>query len=233
MPVPNTVANVVEEYQTLSGTPDSRWRGYATWDQGFELLCVIVMALASLTAAWSGFQASSWSSSASVDQTHSSELRTTAVWASLEADVQLLKDMSLFSDWTTAYLNDDQTMMTFYRDRFSPELEAAMEEWLAGRPFATSDSTSSPFDLASYAPPAVKQADDLTAQADALAAGALTSLGHSDQYVMSTVILATVVFFGGLAAKLTWNPARLTAVTLAMLMLGWGCWEILRLPMHG
>lgn len=232
MPDFENVIDVVEDYQPLDPSSDPRWRKYATWDQGFELLCVIVMALASLAAAWSGFQASSWSGIASVDQTQSSALRTDATRASLEADVQIMKDMNMFDYWTTSYLEDDVAMANFYRARFSPELEEAMNQWLATNPFVTPGSAPSPFDLDAYAPPALEQAANLAAQADTLADDALVKLQYSDRYVMSTVILATVVFFGGLAAKLHWVPARITAISLAIIMLSWGAWEILRQPVH-
>ena len=226
------VESVVEEYRTLTAASNPRWRKYATWDQGFELFCVIVMALASLTAAWSGFQASSWSGSASIDQTRSSDLRTEATRASLEAEVQFMQDMSMFDYWTTAYLGDDEGMASFYRARFSPELEVAMNAWLATDPFTTPGSAPSPFDLGVYAPPALQHADDLTEEADDLAAGAIVKLNHSDEYVLSTVILATVVFFGGLAAKLNWVPARLTAIGLAVVMLAWGILEVILQPVR-
>ncbi len=226
------VEDVVEEYQMLTASSNPRWRKYATWDQGFELFCVIVMALASLTAAWSGFQASSWSASASIDQTRSSDLRTDATRASLEAETQFMQDMSMFDYWTTSYLEDDVTMTNFYRARFSPELEAAMTQWLATDPFTTAGSAPSPFDLDVYAPPAMQRADDLTEEADNLATGAIEKLNHTDEYVLSTVILATVVFFGGLAAKLNWIPARLTAIGLAIVMLSWGVLEIILQPVR-
>lgn len=232
MPDFEPVVDVVEDYKPLTAPPNSRWRKYATWDQGFEMLCVIIMALASLTAAWSGFQASSWSGSASIDQTRASDLRTDANRASMEADVQIMKDMSMFDYWTTAYLDDDTTMTNFYRARFSPELDEAMNQWLATDPFTTPGSAPSPFELDTYSPPELEHAANLTEQADNLADDAVIKLSYSDQYVLNTVILATVVFFGGLAAKLGWIPARLTAISLAVILLLWGAWEVFRQPIH-
>jgi hypothetical protein len=57
--------------------------------------------------------------------------------------------------------------------------------------------------------------------------GAIVKLEHSDQHVLSTIILATVVFFAGLAARLTWIPARLTAIALSAIPLLWGTWDLI------
>jgi hypothetical protein len=226
------VADIVEEVRPLAPTSSSRWRRYATWDQGFELLCVVIMALASLAAAWSGYQASNWSGAATVDQTRGASLRLDANRAAMDADIQVVEDMSMFDYWTTAYITNDTAMADFYRARFSPELEAATTEWLATDPFSSAESAPSPFDLPGYAPPGLAQADTLTSQAEALFDAAVTKLDTSGRYVMSTVILATVVFFGGLAAKLSWIPARLTSIVLSVIMLGWGVLEIVIQPVQ-
>jgi hypothetical protein len=228
----DNVAEVVEDYAPLQVPPNSRWRRYATWDQGFELLCVVIMALASLTAAWSGYQASSWSGSASVDQTRASDVRLDANRAEMDADVQVMQDMSMFDYWTTAYIANDTTMAHFYRARFSPELERAMNAWLATDPFNSPGSAASPFDLDIYTPVEIDHANELTAEAEALFDQSLDKLDASDHYVLNTVILATVVFFAGLAAKLNWVPARLTAIALSVALLLWSAWEILRQPVN-
>lgn len=225
------VAEVVEEYEPLAASTTARWRGFATWDKWFELACVIVMALASLAAAWSGYQASAWSGAASIDQTRAADLRMDANRAAMDADVQIMKDISTFDYWTTSYIEGDETMMAFYRARFSPELDQAMNEWLATYPFDTPSSFPSPFELDTYQPPELLHADDLTAQAETLFDTALTKLVTSDEYVLSTVILATVVFFAGLAAKLNWLPARIVAILMSILLLAYGAFQILMQPM--
>jgi hypothetical protein len=54
----------------------------------------------------------------------------------------------------------------------------------------------------------------------------------SDRYVLNTVILASVLFLAGLASQVKAFSMRLVVVTLALLILAFGLYSVLILPVN-
>jgi hypothetical protein len=51
-----------------------------------------------------------------------------------------------------------------------------------------------------------------------------------DAYVLSTLLLAVVLFFGGVCTKIGWRPAQLALLGLAVLLLLYSIGTLARLP---
>lgn len=222
--------DVVEDYAPLESKPASRWAHYANWDKWLELICVVLMATASLAAAWSGFQAASWGGQMSESYSVAATLRMESTQATNVANQVTLLNIEMFNNWTEARVSGNTQLEEFYRNRFSVELEAATVAWLATDPVANPDAPTSPFVMEEYSRPEMVRAAELAEQAnDQFAAG--TEAGeYGDDYVLSTVFLAMVLFFAGLAAKLNWFLPRLISVSVSTVMLAVGLIWIIRLP---
>ena len=189
------------------------------WDKRLELACVVLLSLASLIAAWSGYQATAWGGEQSARFAEAATKRVESTRASTNANILAIRDASLFSSWAEAYVAGNQQLMDFYEARFSPQLEVAMDAWVATNPLENPDAPAAPYAMPEYVNPELERANQLEAEAEALFDEGMDANERSDRYVLSTVLAASVLFFAGLATKITWFPLRVSTVTLASILL--------------
>lgn len=108
---------------------------------------------------------------------------------------------------------------TEWLQRFRPEMKPAVEAWLKLGPLSNPAAPPSPFRMAEYAQQEtaeVSRQEELAANA---MAAAREARGHSDNYVLLTVIFASVLFFGGTARAFDSRPLRIVLATIAVLLL--------------
>lgn len=164
------------------------------------------MALLSMSAiltAWTGFQSSKWSGVQATSFSEAGALRTESVRASNTAGQQVAIDVGLFTAWADAYATGETGLAEFYRDRFTPVLDEATTAWEALEPLQSADAPPSPFSMDAYVLPKAVEANELELAADAAAAAARAANQQSDNYVIMSVLLASVLFFAALSSKLT------------------------------
>lgn len=188
-------------------------------EQRIDIFIVVLLAIASLLAAWAGHQAGLWSGKRSSDvaTAEASQFASTRLTTAGYQVMQI--DIALFLDWLRAYREDDQDLATFYADRFSPRLRTAFTAWLATKPLDNPDAPSDPFRMPEYQVPPLQDAAAADRQAaDALAAAA-EAAATGEAYVLSTILLALVLFFAGVSAKLAATAARVALLAMAVALL--------------
>ena len=168
-----------------------------------EICVVALMSMSAILTAWTGFQSAKWSGVQATSFSEAGALRTESVRASNIAGQQVAVDVGLFSSWVDAYASDETTLAEFYRDRFTPALDAATSAWEALEPLQSADAPPSPFSMDEYVLPKVVEANELELAAEASAATAREANQRSDNYVIMSVLLASVLFFAALSSKLT------------------------------
>ena len=197
-----------------------------------EVIATVVLALATLATAWSGYQSARWGGVQSINFSQAGALRTESTRASTLAGQLAQVDVGLFTNWINATAAEDQKLADFYEDRFSPELAVAFEAWLATDPINNPDAPQTPFSMPEFSPKYAAEADRLEQEAaKAFAAGNEANL-TSDVYVLNTVILASVLFLAGLQARIKSVPARMVIVILGSLILAYGLFTIATSPIY-
>jgi hypothetical protein len=202
---------------------DSNW---------LELFAVVLLAIASLGVAWSGYQAARWGG---VQSTLYSQAGAARVESTREQTVGYLfaiADLQIFNGWAEAYAADDELLLTFYENRFSPELRVAVDAWLKLRPLQNPDAPSGPLQMEEYVRPELVRADELQQAAERLFDEGKQANQQSDDYVLTTVFLAMVLFFAGLATRLAWQPVRLGVTIFALAMLVYGVIRLATFPVQ-
>ena len=190
-----------------------------TWSTWIDLICVVILSIASLAAAWSGFQAAGWSGEQAALYTQAGTARIESTRATNLANKQLTIEIGLFNGWAEAYVEGNTGLMTFYRNRMLPEVETALAAWIATDPLNNPDAPLEPFVMPGFTLPAMEQANQLAQEAEDLFEAGQEANEQSDRYVLITVILAMVLFFGGLATRIGWRPAQVFTVALAIVLL--------------
>jgi hypothetical protein len=197
-----------------------RRRGAAALSGGGEsgrvaLVATVLLALATVATAWSGYQASRWSAETTKATMRGTAARVESTRASDAANAQAQIDVATFIQWADAYASDNQLLRSFYFERFRPEFKPALVAWIATRPLKNPKAPKTPFAMPQYTSKARDDAARLETQADAWAATARRNVQRSTNYVLGVVLFAASLFFAGMSTKL---PSRRLGV--AMLTIG-------------
>ncbi len=108
--------------------------------------------------------------------------------------------------------------------RFRPEFEVAVDAWVATQPRVDPNAPRTPFVMPEYQLEAQDEADRLEQQAEAFAAEAREANQRSDNYVLMTIMFATVLFFAGISSKMDTARARIlllgAGITLLVVSIG-------------
>lgn len=197
-----------------------------------DLLAVLIVVTATVAASWSGYQSARWGGVQSIRFTEASGKRVESTRAASRANTEALVDISLFSSWLDAYARDDQELASFYEDRFREEFKVAFEAWLLLQPRGTPTALSTPFALPQYQLASQQEADRLAQEADDLLEQGKAANQQSDDYVLNTVILVSVLFFGGIAQRFKRPGARTVMIVFGTIMLIYGLYQIATYPVH-
>jgi hypothetical protein len=214
-----------EELAEPSETHDRRER----W---FEIVAVFLMSIATVGIAWSGYQAATWSGvqARRYAQSNSEHERATRV-GSLGAQ-ERLEDLEDFNHWLEATASGNTALATLYERRFRDEFRPAFEAWLAQRPLERDNAPASPLFVSEYHPALEARALAIERLAERHFESGKDATEHADDYVFVTVLMAAVLFFGGISLRFAWHRARVAVLTVGAVFLVVGLVELLRLPTH-
>lgn len=198
-----------------------------------EVAAAILLAIATVATAWCAYQATRWSG---VQATAFAEASSDRIESNREFNfaVQLQSiDIELTTLWLEAYRADETERMEFYETSLMrPELQQHLDEWVASDPELSSEASAHPLTNDQYADELVADSERLRAEADAKFQEAKDANQTGDEYVLATVMFATVLFFAGIAGKFRSERIQGALVALGCLVLVAGAVQIGTLPVH-
>jgi hypothetical protein len=197
-----------------------------------ELISSLLLAIATVATAWSGYQAASWGGVAATNYHEANARQAESIRASTRGGQAVQVDIVIFSNWINAYAAGDERLADFYRERFRPEFLPAFDAWLATDPQNNPDAPATPFDMPEYRLSEFVLADQLEAESEAEFESAAEANELSDDYVLNTVILASVLFFAGLANRFNYPLSRTIVVLAALFMLAVGLYDLATYPIQ-
>ena len=179
-----------------------------------------LLALVAVLAAYSGWAAAKWSTESSLLLATASADRAEANAANLDALNSLNYDLTTFNDWFSAYVVGNRLAMADAKKRFSPNFRRAFEAWQATNPETNPAAPAGPTYMPQYRQPAKARAAVLNAQATKDYAAGEKAGSNSDDYVRTTVFLATVLFLAGIGSHFDYRAIRygLAGVASAILV---------------
>ncbi|HKJ35466.1 MAG TPA: hypothetical protein VKA36_02765 [Solirubrobacterales bacterium] len=187
--------------------------GPTQFRERLELWSALLLAAATVATAYSAYESTRWSGQQSTDFTSAGASRTESAKAQSNGASFVTIDAALFTEWASALSNGNKRLQKAYEDRFfRKEFKPAFEEWLASKPEKNPDAENVPFTLDSYQPEELVRADELEEEASAKFESGREANQTSDNYVLSTIFFAAVLFFAGIATKFTSD--RIVAVSL-------------------
>jgi hypothetical protein len=199
------------------------------WSQTHsEDIAGLVLAMAALATAWSGYQASIWGGIQAAQYNLSTQYRAQASRANDDAARQRLLDIVLFAKWLEGYAEGRPRLTALYEAHFRPEFRSAFAAWRS-RP----DSDIArllPFQLPQYHLARTDDAERLDSAANAALRAGDAANGNSDGYVFVTVIFANVLFFAGAIRPLVADRIRGIVLVLAIALCLGGLLRLFTLP---
>ncbi len=203
-----------------------------------ELVATILMAIATVLTAWSAFQSTKWSGVQANSYAGAGAARTDSTKQATRAGQLAGIDVNLFTDWLAAYANergdapgaevaeadadyvpDPNELSGFLFTRFRDEFKPSVDAWLALRPLQNPDAPASPFAMQEYVLADQDKADALDVKADRLASEARQANQRGDNYVLATVLFASVLFFAGISSKFERVRNRAALLTIGSVLL--------------
>jgi hypothetical protein len=198
-------------------------------DRFLEILAVILLGLATVGTAWCGLQASLWNGDQGDLANQSAAQRIESARLFGLATQTIAYDASTIESYASAVLDGDERGQEFYRTvLMRPQLLPFLDKWQAqiqagGQP---PNLVTDPEYLATLQAPykAVDaRAEGLSAQADA--AGRT-----GDSYILTTVLLATALFFAGVTSSFRYPIVRTALLSGSVLAIAAAATRIIDLP---
>jgi len=212
-----------------------------------ELIATIVLAVATILTAWSGFESGKWGGEQSVNFSEAGAARTESTRADTAGGQLIQIDVAMYIDWVTAisdelnagtitdasldpYSPAEGTVSGFLYKRFREEFLPAVDAWLATQPMTNDDAPKGPFEMEEYVVAQQVEADRLSVVADEKAAAARTANQNGDNYVLTMVLFASVLFFAGVSSKMNRPRNRVIILGFGVVTLTIGLIILASLP---
>jgi hypothetical protein len=183
-----------------------------------ELVATMLLALATVATAWSGYQATRWNGEQAKAGARANATRIESTKASGLANTQTEIDVATFTQWVNAYAQKQTQLADFYIKRFRKEFKPAVNAWVATRPLKNPNAPLTPFAMPQYQLEARAEAEQLNAKAEIFAANARRDIQRSSNYVLGVVLFASALFFAGMSTKLTTPKLRVAMLSIGCLV---------------
>jgi hypothetical protein len=190
----------------------------------------VLLSVVTIVAAWSGYSAAKWGTESAIALAQASSTRTMANRAFEESVTFRAEDASMFNAWFTAHVSGDQEAADVAERRFRPQYRVAFEAWLATDPFTNPDAPAGPQSMPEYVPTGLADSRVLDREADEFLAEGQEAAETSDEYVRTTVILASVLFLVGISTQFPLRAVRYGLIVVGTGLLLFGGVLILLLP---
>ena len=200
------------------------------WEEVIEILEVVVLALAAIATAWSGYQAAEGDGQQSVLYSVASVDRGRVNTAATLGQQRLAADGAMFSAWLEARAARDTQLQAMLVRRFSPEYRTAFGAWLKTAPFTTPSAPPGPAYMPEYHNPQLEQAEHLNEEAAVAEEEGTHARETAEKYIGATVLFALVLFLVAVSQRFRIWGVRIGAIALALGLLSYALYQVATLP---
>lgn len=195
------------------------------WERGCNIASAALLGIAAVATSWATYQATRWGGVQAAHYTEAGAMRVEATRASTKAGQLALLDIATFFQWINAHLDGNADRETFYRKHFRPEFLPAFEGWAADAQ-TNLESRAAPFQRPEYKLGLLEKSDELEESARRTYKKGEAANQIGDHYVLYAVILASAMFFAGIAPQFPKLGLRLTFLAMAVAMCLFGIFRI-------
>ncbi len=213
-------------HRILAAVEKSQGRGR------LELATAIILSLATLASTWCGFQAGQWGGRQSTCQSAADTAERMAAENTIVALQRRTQDgLVLLELWRAMREQDTKTAETI-QTHMNSVLKAAVEASIEGGILSNPD-VAGPLQRPEYRLDEEVAAATKREEARRLSAEAATAGQWAGQYVLLTLMFASVLFFGGIGGTFAVKRIRIALASIALLLFAATTGMLLRLPVFG
>ncbi len=195
-----------------------------------EILEAIILALVAVATAYSGYQAAQWDGHQSELYAESSTLDAKANRLIIENDQAAAYNANTINAWLNAKLQGSERVAEFYERRFLPEFKIAFDAWIKLDPINNSQAPPGPIYMPEYHSSIMEEANNLTKESLAKFNEGTEARSTADDYVRTTVYLATVLVLMAISQRFEIKSVRTGLIILSFGMLSFGILNLFLLP---
>jgi len=199
-------------------------------DRILSIAEAVLLSIVAVMAAWSGYAAAKWSTESRVKLAEASTLRSEGNRADINAIDLRNFDASTFNAWFSAYTVKNHPAMVLAERRFRPQFKVAFDAWRKTHPETNPNAPKGPTYMPQYRQPGLAKARRLDDQATTSFDDGSTAGTRSDDYVRTTVFLASVLFLVGISTQFRIRGARYALVGLGAALLIVSLVQLTQLP---
>ena len=198
-----------------------------------DIAAAVLLAIATVLTAWCAYQSSRWSGVQATAFAQASSNRLESSREHTQAIQILALDADLFTRWIDAYATGDTELVDFYmsnvlRTDFIPYLE----EWIELDPLENPDAPRNPLGNEAYQQELLGESARLRELAEVKFTEATEANQTSDEYILATVMFASVLFFAGISNKFERLRIQGALVAIAFIMIVFGILQFGALPVE-
>ncbi len=188
-------------------------------EQLISITEAVVLSIVTIMAAWSGFSAAKWSTESSLDLAKASATRTIANRDYQEALTLRVGDSTTFNAWFGAYIAGRKQAALVAQRRFRPAYKVAFDAWMATHPFTNPHAPPGPAYMPQYKLVSQDESTKLDAAAEGYYSDGQKAAQHADDYIRTTVILASVLFLVGISSHFRVKGVRIGLISVGVALL--------------
>lgn len=191
-----------------------------------EIVAAVMLSLATVAIAWSGYQAARWSGVQARRYTEASTARSLANRAAVAGSQQRLQDLLNFNRWLEVSTDGNSELADLYERRFREEFRPAFTAWLAQDPLHNQSALASPLLMPQYVLANDVKSNRLERVGDRRFAEGRDATENADDYIFLTVLFAMVLFFAGISLRFGIPVMRVVVLGLGSAVLVYGAIEL-------
>jgi hypothetical protein len=185
-----------------------------------EVVAVAFLGVATIGSAWCGYQATRWNGEEGDLARESATLQVEAARQFGLATQTVSYDSNTISQYANAAAAHNDDLMRFYRETLvRPEFLPVLNRW--EQQLAAGASPDNLLEDEEYLDSQLDPFRETEARAEALSAEAQRAGNEADDYVLTTLILASALFFAGLTTSFRVRFARLLLLGGASLLIAY------------
>src|SRR5437667_6324341 len=151
--------------RTQSDPPTTSDRPPAEKQKWVEPVAALLMALATLSTAWCGYQSAAWTRQSNRLMNEFNSLERRAGLLTLQGMQQATIHTGMFMEVLAAKQAGNEQLANFYVERFPPDVRKAYDAWLAQKPFENPNADPHPFVPNLYQIRGTREAAELNSKA--------------------------------------------------------------------
>ena len=191
---------------------------------------MVLLGVATLGSAWCGYQATRWNG-------EGTDLARRAADVEFEAarefglTTQLITyDSTMVAQYAQAFSDDNDGLMQFFRDTLiRPEFLPMLDEWEES--IAAGETPDNILTDQEYLAAQLEDYEALQLSANDYGRRAEAAGNSTDDYVLTTILLASAVFFAGLTTSFRVRFAQLMLLTGSSLLVAYAAVRLVDLPL--